>query len=264
MMLSRLTRRLVTDDGSERDDEADRERLREALRLQREEEVEAVVLGREEPRGQRHEHGAEPDARERLRGRLPPARRASLRLRMRRRARAAHADGARHPELGLALGGEHHEEVHQQQQPGEHAEAPHRGEHRREALAHRFGDVERRLLRRGRPAGRAPARRRRECACSRLVGERRAALDTAAVGDRDAPGRRHAAAAAGADDVEGARARRATLCASCSAPARNRRRRAAAGRGRRGARSGSRRRGRRCARPGRTPSARATSAVIAA
>ena len=59
---------------------------------------------------------------------------------------AAHPDGAGHAELGLALGGEHHEEVHEQQQAGEHAEAAHRREHRREALADRLGDIERRPL----------------------------------------------------------------------------------------------------------------------
>ena len=104
---------------------------------------------------------------------------------------AAHADGAGHPHLRLALGREHHEQVHEQEQPGEDAEAAHGGEHGREALARRVGGVEQRPLRR------VDLRVERRCGrdvvdrVDHRVGAADAALDAAAVGDGDRPrGRR--------------------------------------------------------------------------
>ena len=146
MMLSRLTRRLVPTMVASATTKRDRERLRQALRLQREEEVEAVVLGREDPGGERHEHGAEPDPRCDSEGGCHRGVDPAFGRERADELGAAHADRTGHPELRLALGGEHDEEVHEQQQAGEHPEAPHRGEHRREPLPHRLGHIERRPL----------------------------------------------------------------------------------------------------------------------
>ena len=123
-----------TDDGRERDDEADGKGLRQALRPQREEQVEAVVLGREDPGGERHEHGPEADSRRNPERGCHSSVDPAFGCECADELGASHADGAGHPELCLALCCEHDEEVHEQQQAGEHPEAAHRGEHRCESL----------------------------------------------------------------------------------------------------------------------------------
>ena len=55
---------------------------------------------------------------------------------------AAHAHRSRHPELRLPFGGEHDEQLNQQEEPRDHAEAAHGREHLGEALAGRVGLVE--------------------------------------------------------------------------------------------------------------------------
>ena len=209
------------------------------------------MLRREDPGGERHEHRPQPDPcrdsqRSCHRG-IDPA----LGRERADELRAAHADGTSHPELRLALGSEHDEEVHEQQQAGENTEAPHRGEHRREPLPHRLGHIERRPL--DRVDLRAELFRGRGGTDPRadLVCEQRSVLHAAAVGDRDAPGRQCAASAARSNDVERLRARRARCAPPAQGRARTRQRRGAAGHGRRGATSESRTRGQRSVRPPR-------------
>ena len=131
MMFSRLTRRLVTTIVTSATTNPIANDAREAARLQREEEVEAVVLGGEDASGDGDENRAEPDADQHAERRRDERVEPALGGEGADELRAAHPDRARHPELGLALGGEHHEQVDEQQEPGEDAEAPHRREHRR-------------------------------------------------------------------------------------------------------------------------------------
>ena len=114
MMLSRLTRRLVQTIVTSATTKAMANDSARLLRLEREEQVEAVVLGGEDPgRERRRGTAPEPDAggdAERGRGSgVEPA----LGCECADELRAPHADGAGHPELRLPLGGEHDEEVHE-------------------------------------------------------------------------------------------------------------------------------------------------------
>ena len=204
MMFRRLTRTLVPTIVASATANATANELARLARLEREEELEAVVLRREDPRRHGDEHPAEADAdddaeRRGRHGVEPP-----LQGEGPHEVGPAHADGACHTELGLALGREHHEQVDKQQEPGDDAEAAHRGEHRAERLAGRVSRVEHgaldfvdlRLERRSRGRG-ADLR-------DRSVGAADPALDAAAVRDGDHPGRRLPRARRRRDPVEGA------------------------------------------------------------
>ena len=193
------------DNRCERHGKTDGEGLSETRGHDCEGHVEVVVLGREDPRRDGDEKRAEADPGRHAECRCgeciePPfGRKGADQL------RPAHADCAGHAELCLPLGREHHEQVDEQEESGDHAEAAHCREHGRERRPDLVGQIERAPLHGVDLWFDACCCRGRANLASGVVGTRRAALDAACVRHRHRPAWRHPIPRAGANPVEGLR-----------------------------------------------------------
>ena len=190
------------DDRGGGDRERDREAGGNARRHDRERQVETVVRRREDSLAERDDRATEADAGEHTQRRRHDGIEPPLGRERAHEVGASQADGTRHSHFGFALGGQHHEQVHEQQETGEHAEAPHCGEHLCERLARRLRLIERELL--GRDDLRREGWSGRDCTdrARHAVGQLRAALDAPEVRDGDVPLGGRAAAGRGFDPIE--------------------------------------------------------------